>query len=187
MGFRKGDTAASRLSELQRVQLLGQRTDLNTITWTISTIRTYTSFADHEPPCTPSPTHRSGEYTSSPTLLNMMDIPFLPLGRAFTFPFVPPLDHTPLPRTPKYQPEQWMYTDGSNIKSQPLLGAAVVYIPACTTMYIDARGTYETRTIMPAELVAIYTALDEFSTHEWVESLRIPSSVYKPPGTDTQT
>ncbi len=32
MGFRVGDTAALGLSELQRVQLLGQCTDLNTIT-----------------------------------------------------------------------------------------------------------------------------------------------------------
>ena len=32
MGFRVGDTAAPCLSELRRVQLLGQCTDLNTIT-----------------------------------------------------------------------------------------------------------------------------------------------------------
>ena len=39
MGFRVGDTAAPRLYKLHRVHLLGQCTDLNTILWTISTIR----------------------------------------------------------------------------------------------------------------------------------------------------
>jgi hypothetical protein len=42
MGFRVGDTAALGLSEAQRDQLLGQCTDLNTLTWTISTIRRHT-------------------------------------------------------------------------------------------------------------------------------------------------
>ena len=59
MRFCGGDTAAPILSELQRVQLLGQYTDLNTITWTISTIRQHTSFAEHSPRSTPSLTHRS--------------------------------------------------------------------------------------------------------------------------------
>jgi len=38
----------------------------------------------------------------------------------------------------------------------------------CTTIYIDKRDTEEARTIMQAELVAIYAALDKFATHEWV-------------------
>jgi len=168
MGFRVGYTAASCLSELQRVQLLGQCTDLNTITWTISTIRTHTLSAEHNPMCTPSPTHGSGGFTSSLALPGVMDIPFLPPGGAFTLPSAPIAAPTPLMRTPKYQPKQWVYTDGFDIKGQPRLGAAVIHVPTCTTIYIDAGGTEETRTIMRAKLEAIYTALDNFATHEWV-------------------
>jgi len=61
-----------------------------------------------------------------------------------------------------------MYIDVSDIKGQTRLGAAVVHIPICTTIYIDARGTYGTRNIMRAELVAIYTALEKCCTHEWM-------------------
>ncbi len=68
--------------------------------------------------------------------------------------------------TPKYQHEQWVYTDGSNIKGQPRLRAAVIHFPTCTTIYIDAGGTEEILTIMRAELVAIYTALDKVATNK---------------------
>jgi len=94
-----------------------------------------------------------------------MDTHFLPLGGTLALPSASPLAPTPLPWTPKYQPEHWVCADGSNIKGQPRLGAAVIHVPTCTTLYIDAEDTGETRTIMRAELVAIYTALDKFSTH----------------------
>jgi hypothetical protein len=61
-----------------------------------------------------------------------------------------------------------MYIDGSDIKGQSRLGAAVAHVPTYTTIYIDARGTYETRTITRAELVAIYTNIEKFVTHEWM-------------------
>jgi len=67
-----------------------------------------------------------------------------------------------------FRPEHWVYTDGSDITGQPRLRAAAVHVLTCTTIYIDAGGTYETRTIMRAELVAIYTSLYKFATHEWV-------------------
>ena len=67
-----------------------------------------------------------------------------------------------------FRPEQWVYSDGSDVTGQPRLGAAVVHGPTCTTIYIDARGTDETRTLMRAELVAIYMALDKFATYERV-------------------
>jgi hypothetical protein len=76
----------------------------------------------------------------------------------------------PLPWILKYQPEKWVYTDGSEIKGQPRLGVAVVHVPTCTIICIYARGTKETRIVMRAELVAIYTALDKIATHEWVGS-----------------
>jgi hypothetical protein len=44
----------------------------------------------------------------------------------------------------------------------------MVHVPTCATIYIDEGGTDEIRTIMRAELEAIYTALNKFATHEWV-------------------
>ena len=43
-----------------------------------------------------------------------------------------------------------------------------MHIPTITTIYIDAAGTEENRTIMRAELVAIHTALSTVSTHIWI-------------------
>jgi hypothetical protein len=56
----------------------------------------------------------------------------------------------------------------SDIKGQPRLGAAVVNIPTCTTIYIDVAGTEETRTITRTKLVAIHTALVTFASREWI-------------------
>ena len=64
--------------------------------------------------------------------------------------------------------EEWVYTDGSNIKGYLRLGAAVVHIPTRTTIYIDAAGCEETRTITRAELVAIHTALTRFEDYSWL-------------------
>jgi ribonuclease HI len=77
----------------------------------------------------------------------------------------PPIPH---PWTPKFIPENWVYTDGSDIEGYPRLGAAVVHIPTSTTIFIYAAGTEETRTIMRAEQVAIHTALATFEDHEWI-------------------
>ena len=67
-----------------------------------------------------------------------------------------------------FLPEPWVYTDGSDITGHPRLGAVVVHIPTSNTIYIDAAGTEETRTIMRAELVAIHTALSTLSTHNLI-------------------
>ncbi len=72
----------------------------------------------------------------------------------------------PYPWDPKFLPEQWAYTDGSDITGHLHLGAAVVHISFVTTIYIDNAGTKETRTTMRAELIAIHTALTTFATHE---------------------
>jgi hypothetical protein len=106
IGFWVGNTAAPRLSELQRAQLLGHCAYLNSILWTTSTIRQHTSFAEHEPRSTPSPTHRNGGYTSCLDLSGMRGIPLLPPRCTFTLPSTPPSAPTPLPWTPKYQSEQ---------------------------------------------------------------------------------
>jgi hypothetical protein len=82
----------------------------------------------------------------------------------------PYTDLAPVPYhwQPQFLPEQWLYTVGSDIEGHPRLGAAVVPIPTNTTIYIDAAGTEETRTIMRAELVAIHTTLTTFVTHEGI-------------------
>ena len=72
---------------------------------------------------------------------------------------------SPIPWTPRFLPEEWVYIDGSYIKSHPRLGAAVVHTSTCTTISIDAAGSEESRTIMRAELVAIHTALTRFEDH----------------------
>ena len=107
-------------------------------------------------------------YTSSQPLPTLVDMPHFPIGAA-----TGPLSqrspsHVPHPWTPRFIPENWVYMDGSDIKGQPRLGAVVVHILTRTTIYIDAAGTEETRTITRAELVAIHTALTIFASHEWI-------------------
>ena len=75
---------------------------------------------------------------------------------------------TPIPWTPRFIPEEWVYKDDSGIEGHPCLGAAVVHIPTHTTIYINAKGCEETRTIMWAELVAIHTALSRFEEKSWL-------------------
>ena len=41
-------------------------------------------------------------------------------------------------------------------------------IPTSNTIYIDAAETKETRIITRAELVAMYTALTTFASHDWI-------------------
>ena len=103
-------------------------------------------------------------YTSSQLLPDLEDIPVFPIQHARKTSHFKGDAPAPYPWAPKFQPEDWVYTDGSDITGQPRLGAAVVHIPTNTTIYIDATGTKETRTIMRAELVAIHTALTMFVT-----------------------
>jgi len=79
----------------------------------------------------------------------------------------PAQPHT-VPWTPRLLPEKWVYTDGSDIKEHPRLGATVVHMPTRTTIYIDAARCEESRTIMRAELAAIHTALTRFEDHSWL-------------------
>jgi len=110
-------------------------------------------------PTTLGTIHRGRGYTSSQPLPDLNDTPVFPIQQARrTSPFH---GEAPVPYiwAPKFLPEQWVYTDGTDITSHPLLGAAVVRIPTNTIIYIDAKETKETRTIMRAELVAIHMAL----------------------------
>jgi hypothetical protein len=55
-----------------------------------------------------------------------------------------------------------------DILGQARLGAAVVYVPTRTTLYIDVSCCDDTRTIMRAERIAIHTALIRFHDHLWL-------------------
>jgi hypothetical protein len=92
------------------------------------------------------------------------------MGNTYSVPTAAAADTppTPLHWTPHFSPEEWVYTDGSDIKGHPRLGAAVVHIPTNTAIFIDAAGCEETRTIMRAEIVAIHTALARFEDHPWL-------------------
>ena len=61
-----------------------------------------------------------------------------------------------------------VYTDGTGIKGQPRLGAAMVHIPTRTTIYIDTTGIKENRTITREELVAIHTAVTTIASQDWI-------------------
>ena len=132
---------------------------------------------------------RGYTYTSCQPLPDLEDISVFPIQHdRRTSPFHGEAP-APYPWAPKFLPEQWVYFDGSDsITGHPRLRAAVVHIPTNITIYIDAAGTKETRTIMGAELVAILTALTTFVTHDWIgiftETLY---SAYKPFGTTIPT
>jgi hypothetical protein len=120
----------------------------------------------------------------------MEDIPVFPIQHARRTTSLNGVAPTPYPWTPKFLPEQRVYTDSSDIIGHPRLGAAVVQIPSNTTIYIDVAGTEEIRTIMRVELVAIYMALTTFATHKWIGiftgSLSSPQAIRHPhtnPGT----
>jgi hypothetical protein len=120
-------------------------------------------------PATFEPEHPGGGYTSFQPLPDLEDIPVFPTKHArWASPFNGEAP-SPYPWAPKFLPEQWVYTDSSDITGHPRLAAAVVHIPTSTTIYIDFAGTEETRTIMRDKLVAIHTALSTFSTHNWID------------------
>ena len=141
-------------------------TDLNILHWTMA----QTTNPGHQHTQLGDTPHipQTSTYTFSQPLPNMEGAPALPiegpLGHLNTTRAVTP--PAPIPWIPKFVPEEWVYTDGSDIEGHPRLGAAVVHIPTNTTIYIDVADTEETRTIMRAELVAIHTALTTFVTHE---------------------
>ena len=73
-------------------------------------------------------------YTSTQPLPDFTGIscfPFSHSGETMPFPGSAPV---PYPWQPKYLPDQWVYTDGSDIEGHPRLGAAVVHVPTATTI-----------------------------------------------------
>ena len=107
-------------------------------------------------------------YTSSQPLPDLEDILVFPVQHLrWSSPFIG-VAPAPYKWEQKFLPEHWVYTNGSDITGHPRLEAVVVHIPTNTTIYIDAAGTEETRTIMRAEVVPIHTALTTIATHDWI-------------------
>ena len=126
----------------------GQSTDLNYISWAISTIRAHSSVPD---PISQGPIdsgQRDRGYTSSQTLLSMEDRPDFPYWGTTGFSRTPNTPRIPHLWNPKYISQNTIYTDGSNIKGNPRLRALVTHVPIRSTIYTDAGGIDETRTIM---------------------------------------
>jgi len=150
MGFNNGDTEAGELSPGQCIHILGQCTNLNILHWTLAQ-PSATSSEDRASPLREDP-GRPWEhtYTLSQPLPDLKVAHAIPNGG--TQRLIAPTEATtpavPIPWTPRFLPEECVYTDGSDIKGHPRLGAAVVYISTRTTICIDATGCDETRTIM---------------------------------------
>ncbi len=105
MGFRVRYTDARGLSTLQKIHLFGQFTDLNSIAWTKSTIRTYTSSKEPSSSTERSLTTRASGYTSSQAIPCMEDVFGLPYLETTPFPSVPTPPPMPHQWTPMFTPE----------------------------------------------------------------------------------
>ena len=68
----------------------------------------------------------------------------------------------PVSWCPAWNPDEWVYTDGSKQDPDPTLGAAVVHLASGLTILINATGQEELNTILRAELAAIHQALIVF-------------------------
>ena len=64
---------------------------------------------------------------------------------------------------PAHDPAKFTYTDGSTKEGCPILGAAVYHAPTQQiTLHINATGIAECNTIVRAEVIAIYEALQQY-------------------------
>ena len=181
LGFHPDDIAEPDLSEDQRCHLLGQCIDINLFSWFIGTAAP-TTIQDIDivetplpppsplthPPSLPLSAMAPGAFDSNRVFSSSQPLPdpratILPRLLPSEAPLPPtPPPPTPAPWTPQFDPGSWIYTDGSLIDGESRLGAAVIHSPSKTALHIDASGIAETHTIMRAELVAIYVALDRF-------------------------
>jgi len=85
-------------------------------------------------------------------------------------PHTPTILHTK-PHTRKWNPEDFVYTDGSQVKGNNTLGAGVVNPRKEHTTHIEIKSQEERHTINRAELVAITTALRTENTEEHLSIL----------------
>jgi hypothetical protein len=141
MGFTVGDTGPPDLSQHQRTHLLGRYTDLNEFSWTLVTIKAHLAATAGDTPTVVESTHEDQSYTYFQLLPTLADKPGFLVHHPRRTSFLHGLALASCPWTPKFLPEQRVYTDRSDITSLPGLGAAVVHIPTCNTIYIYAAGT----------------------------------------------
>jgi ribonuclease HI len=183
MGYSKGTTAHSGLTERQRHHLLGQVYDPNQMGWAINVLWPAPPLP-HTPRAAPTAPHRPWtDLQAGPSLANSLPHPTRPvppLPDDLSAPPAPPpaMEYTTpeslLAALPEFvahwEAEEFTYTDGSRQEGNPVLGAAVVHAPTDTVTYIDASGYEENNTINRAELVAIHQAL---LLHRNTQHLRI--------------
>ncbi len=121
MELNSGDTEAAGITPEQCIHILGQCTDLNLLPW-IDAIASSISQGHH----TPHPREHPGRplentYTFSQSVPNLEEAHTLPVGdtrshHASIGTETPP---SPIPWTPRFLPETWVYTHGSDIKGHP--------------------------------------------------------------------
>ena len=104
-------------------------------------------------------------HTQLPTIAT--SLPFLRQIHNLTLAPSPTPPH-PTIWKPLHNPSEWIYISGSLKTGRPRLGASVIHSATYTTSYIDASGLKETHTIMRAEFVAIYVALEKYKNDKWI-------------------
>lgn len=99
--------------------------------------------------------------------LELKDSPHLDSSQAYkdTYPSMPMSPHTTnLLSIRKYyaawDPSDFIYTDGSHITGNPVLGASVIYPRTHTITHIEIKSQEERHTINRAELAAVTIALE---------------------------
>jgi ribonuclease HI len=99
--------------------------------------------------------------------LALKDSPHLDSSQAYKdkYPYIPATLSTSYPPTirkfcPARDPADFIYTDGSQVTGNPVLGAAVIYPKTRTITHIEIKSQEERHTINRAELAAITIALE---------------------------
>jgi hypothetical protein len=87
-------------------------------------------------------------------MVDMISLLYAGISGSTTIPIPPPIPHQ---WTLKCKPDNWIYTDSSDIKDNRHLGAAEVHFPSRTTIYIDA-----------GDKLDINMALTTLATHAWI-------------------
>ena len=153
MGFHRNRTQAGGLSDQHRHYLLGQCIDVNLLTWLLE------ECSSKEGTREPNPRPHSSTPPSHPLAGPKWAAP----SPASTDSIDAHLDTTLPTWTPAHDSGSFVYTDGSKKDDAPFLGAAVYHAPSNTTTYINATGMAECNTVVRAELVAIYEAMERYN------------------------
>ena len=160
MGFQRNRTQAGGLADQHRHYLMGQCIDLNLLTWLMNECETqpHETRSEERPPQSSSP-------TASPEKQGPESIPpdtrLGPPDRANTLPVW----------QQAHDPQTFIYTDGSKLAGAPVLGAAVFHAQSEKITHIDATGSAECNTVVRAELVGIFHALQEYNKEEHIHIL----------------